>query len=271
MNQAQRGTLAVEPVGQDPAAGGKVLPVLHGIFGRGRNWSSLARALAARRPDWTPLLVDLRLHGDSTAFEPPHTIQAAARDVIDTLDRPIDAVLGHSFGGKVALALAGDLERARQVWIVESSPDARQPGGSAWQLLQTVTALPASFASRGELVERLRAGHVDQRTAQWMASNLESVSGDVYRWRLDLDAVQELLEDFFRRDLWSLVETPPGDVHLHFVKAEDSTTIDEEACRRILAAGQRHGRASLHRVAGGHWVNADDPDALLGLLVEHLP
>jgi pimeloyl-ACP methyl ester carboxylesterase len=38
--------------------------------------------------------------------------------------------------------------------------------------------------------------------------------------------------------------------------------------RAERAAGQR---VHLHRIAGGHWVNADNPDALLDLLIEWLP
>jgi esterase len=50
--------------------------------------------------------VDLRLHGGSTGFEPPHTLGAAADDVdrlVEHLDFHAAAVMGHSFGGKVAL------------------------------------------------------------------------------------------------------------------------------------------------------------------------
>ena len=62
------------------------LMMLHGIYGRGRNWKSMAREIGAARPEWSALLVDLRLHGDSPAFEPPHTLDAAAADVRAVID-----------------------------------------------------------------------------------------------------------------------------------------------------------------------------------------
>src|SRR5690606_41554283 len=52
-------------------------------------------------------------------------------------------------------------------------------------------------------------------------------------------------------------EAPPARVRIHFVKAEESAVLTEEACARIEEAGRRNGRVRLHRVAGGHWVNAD--------------
>ena len=59
------------------------LYVLHGIYGAGRNWASVARSLIAKRPEWGAMLVDLRLHGHSQGFEPPHTLHACAHDVYE--------------------------------------------------------------------------------------------------------------------------------------------------------------------------------------------
>ena len=77
--------------------------------------------------------------------------------------------------------------------------------------------------------------------------------------------------DFFRIDLWPVVEDPPAGLDVHVVKAEESSSLDEAACGRVEAAAARTGRVHLHRVAGGHWVNADNPDALLALLERDLP
>src|SRR4051812_24710793 len=41
------------------------LLVLHGIYGAGRNWGSIARRLVEARPEWGAVLVDLRMHGQS--------------------------------------------------------------------------------------------------------------------------------------------------------------------------------------------------------------
>src|SRR5688572_9540342 len=82
---------------------------LHGILGSGATWRTFARALVKDRPEWGAVLVDLRLHGDSTGFPPPHTVAAAAADVhelFSVVPGPVRGVLAHSFGGKVALSLA---------------------------------------------------------------------------------------------------------------------------------------------------------------------
>jgi len=249
------------------------MAVLHGIYGAGRNWGSVARRVVAERPEWGALLVDLRQHGGSMGFPPPHTL-AAASDDLSTLFRAealaVPALLGHSFGGKVALAHARDAGPSlRQLWIVDSTPEARPPAGSAWEMLRVLRSLPESFAERGEGALALERAGLAHPTAQWMATNLVADRQGSYRWRIDPDEMEALLRDFFATDLWDVVEDPPGELVLHFVKAEESSVLGEAVCTRIERAG-KDGRVHLHRVAGGHWLNADNPGALVSLLVENL-
>lgn len=248
--------------------------VLHGIYGRGRNWAAIARHLVVRRPDWASVLLDLRLHGDSPAFTPPHSVEAAAGDVLEFeahAGLAPRAILGHSFGGKVALSFTARTDvRPLQVWVIDSTPEARPPEGSAWRMLQVVKDLERDFASRQEAIDQMQARGVSPAVAAWMTTNLAFSDGR-YRWRLDLEAVEAMLADFFRVDLWDVVEAPPADVEIEFVKANDSSTLSDSACARIEAAGRATGRVHLHRVAGGHWLNTDNPEAVLALLERRLP
>jgi len=248
--------------------------VLHGIYGRGRNWTTLARQLAEARPDWASLLVDLRLHGASPDFAPPHTVAAAAADLVvleDETRQEAGAVLGHSFGGKVALVhAAGGHDHLSQVWVIDSTPETREPQGSAWRVLDTVRKLPPTFPSRAAAADGLVGGGYSPAVAAWLVSNLRFDHGH-YAWRLDFDAMEALLRDFFRTDLWDVVEDPPRGTVLHFVKANESSVLSEAGCARIEHARRRHGQVYLHRVAGGHWLHVDNPDAVLHLLETHLP
>lgn len=276
MSQAPAGPLPhherVSRVDVDPE---RWLVFLHGIFGAGRNWATVARRLVRARPEWGVLLVDLRQHGASQGFPPPHTIAAAADDVarlIAASGLSVPGVLGHSFGGKVALQLAGSPGGAgiETLWMIDSTPEARAPTGSAWEMLRAFTDLPGPFATREVGVAALQGKGVAEPTARWMATNLEEGAGG-YVWRIEPADMEALLRDFFAVDLWKTVENPPPNLDLHIVKAEESSVLGPEACRRIEDAGSRTGRVHLHRVPGGHWVNADSPDALVGLLVDGLP
>jgi esterase len=253
------------------------LYVLHGIYGAGRNWASVMRRVVQERPDWGVLLVDLREHGGSKGMSPPHTVEAAARDVAElatSLDIQPTAILGHSFGGKVALVFAAhaaeDPGRSlRQVWVVDSTPAARAASGSAWTMLEVVRALPDHFATRDEAVQSLVARGLELPTAQWMATNLEAKEGS-YRWRIDFDVMEELMRSFFDTDAWSIVEDPHG-LDVHLVRAEQSSVLSGETLARAERAAASGKGTQIHVVAGGHWVNADNPAAIEQLLVQKLP
>jgi esterase len=247
--------------------------VLHGIYGAGRNWASVVRRIVRERPEWGGLLIDLRQHGDSQGFAGPHTVQAAAADLDRLAEhtgiRP-DVVLGHSFGGKVALVHAGQTAPApRQVWVIDSTPQEREPDGSAWAMLELLESLPRRFGSRDDLIAQLMERGQPKMLAQWMATNLVSDNGD-YRWRFDFDSIRELLMSFFDTDAWAIVEHPPEGTEIHLVKAEESRILSGAALKRAEAAAAG-GRTFVHRVPGGHWVNADSPTALEALLVQMLP
>ncbi len=250
------------------------LLVLHGAFGTGRNWGTVARRLVRAQPQWGAVLVDLRMHGASQGFTPPHSLEACAVDLhvlMRSLSLQATAVVGHSFGGKVALVFAGDHpEGLRQAWLIDSDPSAAEPAGSAWQMLQAARALPSEFASREEAMAGLERFGFERRVAEWMTTNLERRDGR-YRWRLDFDAMGALLIDFFQTDCWSVVENPPPGVKLHFVKATDSDVLKDAAVERLETVGRATGRVAVHRIQGGHWLNADNPDAIVGLLASILP
>ena len=69
----------VQPPGTSPDAWLYLLP---GIYGAGRNWGSVMRRWVQERPDWGAVLIDLRGHGASQGFSPPHTLESAAADLI---------------------------------------------------------------------------------------------------------------------------------------------------------------------------------------------
>jgi len=259
--------------GADP---GSHLVFLHGIFGSGRNWATVARRLVRYRPEWGALLVDLRQHGSSRGFSPPHTLAAVAADVrqlIVASEYPVRGVLGHSFGGKVALELVRgeDTDAVLEtLWVVDSTPDALAPGGSAWDVVAALERAPGPFQDHVAGVAALKAQKVSEPVARWMATNLEERMGG-WRWRIDLADMEAMLRDFCQVDLWSVAEDPLENLHVHMVKAEESSALGPAACLRLEEAERRTGRVHLHRIAGGHWVNEDNPDALVSLLLKKLP
>src|SRR5271166_6725727 len=87
------------------AGEGPPVVLLHGLFGAGRNFGAVQRALA---PRFRVVALDMRNHGDSP-HDPDMRYLTQAEDVRDTLRAlEIDkaAIVGHSMGGKAAMAMA---------------------------------------------------------------------------------------------------------------------------------------------------------------------
>ncbi|RAV07007.1 alpha/beta hydrolase [Mycolicibacterium sp. GF69] len=83
-----------------PATRAEVLAI-HGLTGHGQRWQTLA---TQHLPERTILAPDLLGHGRSS-WAAPWTIDANIAALSDLLDGPV-VVVGHSFGGAVALNLA---------------------------------------------------------------------------------------------------------------------------------------------------------------------
>lgn len=261
--------LAAVRVGATEASRGLVM--LHGIYGRGRNWQGIARAVTSARPEYACWLVDLPYHGESGAGTHGDTVVGLAADVDAWLTAQgivADAVLGHSYGGKVALAMAAP-RRAQplQIWIIDSTPEPKPPSGSAWTMLALIRRLPSRFATRQAAISALTEGGYTLDMAQWMATNLARDDAG-FVWRLDFAAMERLLLDFFSTDLWSSVEASSTHHDLHFVKASESSAMSGQTVARIEAAANE--RLHLHHRPGGHWIHAESPEIISELLISSL-
>lgn len=83
-----------------PAGPARVLAI-HGLTGHGQRWQTLA---TRHLPDYAIAAPDLIGHGQSS-WAAPWTIDANVAALADLLEGPV-MVVGHSFGGAVALNLA---------------------------------------------------------------------------------------------------------------------------------------------------------------------
>jgi pimeloyl-ACP methyl ester carboxylesterase len=266
--------LAHESIGAEDAAG-PTLYILHGFLGSGRNWASFARSLIDLRSDWRAVLVDLRLHGSSGDVAGPHTVAAAADDLVGLVEAGSPggptAVLGHSFGGKVALMATVRLVPVPvQTWVIDSTPAAGGEAGVAGRMLARLGDSPPSFSDRDQAVGWITGGGFDEATARWMATNLER-SDYGWSWRLDLKGLRELLTDFAVTDLWRIVESPPPDASIHVVGATRGSILASEDAERIRGLAARGEPVVFHELEGGHWLHTDNPAGLLELIADRLP
>lgn len=237
---------------------------LHGILGRGQNWRSIAQRFVDKRPDYAAVLVDLRAHGESDAELPPDTLAQCAADLEALeLTLPVEAVLGHSFGGKVALSYAA--AHPCVTFVVDSTPSARpnkRGSESVLAVLKALRALPASFDDRRAFVRMLNEEHsIPRPTAMWLAMNLKKDRDDMV-FGVDLDRIDALLADYFEQDLWNAVGADTT-----FLLGGKSDVVSDSDVTRAQSAGA----SVLTFEDAAHWVHVDAPEALTDALVERAP
>jgi pimeloyl-ACP methyl ester carboxylesterase len=287
---------AIEVVapGVEPARCEGSALLVHGILGSGANWRSFVRRLVATSPAAARLrwvLVDLRHHGESTRHvreerqalarecpEPPlpDTVAACADDCL-RLGRALgvdwDVLVGHSFGGKVALDLAGRQgANARQLWLLDSPPGAQPERARDTQdeLARVIAALRAvgdPLPPRAEVGRRLEALGLSPGLAQWMTTNVRGDETAGYTWKFDLARCEALIADYLTLDFWPFVEAPPAGLDVRVVYGARSD-------RFGTAERARLGRLPAAKVAvlplAGHWLHADDPAGLMAVMAAGL-
>ena len=265
----------------DGSSPSRLMLVLHGILGSGGNFRTIARRLAERHPTWGFVLVDLRGHGLSQNPPPPSSVASAAEDLVRleataTIAKntknsaPVRGVMGHSFGGKVALAYAGLRgSQLEQVWVLDSGPGAHPASvrkGGAEGVLRALEAMEFPLPSRERFMEILRDQGFSKALIDWLAMNVRRAD-DGYRLRLDLKVIRALIEDYYAQDLWPVIEDRAGGApEFHVVLGGRSESVPEPDVARFKDLA-RAGAVHLHVLPNaGHWLHADDPEGLLSAL-----
>ncbi|MEZ4319071.1 MAG: alpha/beta hydrolase [Myxococcota bacterium] len=253
-------TLAFSRVGAEDAP--HTAWILHGILGAGRNWRSFARRLVAAHPDWAFVLPDLRNHGSTGPLPPPHGLVDCVAD-LDGLPDP-EVVLGHSFGGKVALAWARDRGTARQVWVLDSIP-VSSDGSDDSEVMHVLTSLErvsVPVAERAEVRAELLGMGLSGMLVDWLLTSLEK-GPHGWDWVYGLEGVHAMMADYFRTDFAGFLREHPGHPHIHIVRAMNSDRWTPDVLARIEAGPG----VTLHELPdAGHWLHVDNPDGLLAML-----
>ncbi len=187
--------------------------MLHGALGSGQNFGSFIKRLSDARPDYTYVLIDLRNHGTSHPAPGPNTLEQCALDLVGVIEAhpelpPVTTIIGHSFGGKVAIefvkgAPRAHVERLEQIWVLDSNPGAQDPGDNheISRAAAAVRKVPLPPLGRQHVVESLMSSGMSSGLSNWMTTNVAR-EGNTYRWAFELDGIVTLLDDYFSKDLW---------------------------------------------------------------------
>lgn len=258
-------TLTGAPIG----AGRPRVAFCHGLFGQGRNWTTIARRLGDA---YSCALVDMPNHGRSDWTDDadyPATADRLAAFLRAHPGRPW-ILVGHSMGGKIAMATAlRHPDLVERLCVVDIAPVDYAGQTAFGRYVAGMRSLDlAGIGSRGEADEQLRDAVPDPAVRGFLLQNLRRGGGPHrgWHWQMNLD----LLGD--RLDQLSGWPDPgagsyPGPTLWIAGAGSDYIQPEHEPAMRALFP-------QLHRVTiknAGHWVHADQPEIFTDLLRRFLP
>lgn len=243
---------------------GQPLLIMHGVFGSLDNWQTLAKRLAEH---YNVFLIDLRNHGRS-----PHSDEfdydAMAADVlelVDDLQLPTPAIMGHSMGGKVAMNYALKYStRITKLIVVDIAPKAYPPHHD--EIIDALQSVDLStVTSRGEVDAQLAKTIPEEDIRLFLMKNLYRQEDGTFGWRLNLEAIDKNYGEIAA----AITSDMPFNKSTLFIKGGRSGYIKPED-----VYGSIEHLFTLVEIEtipeAGHWVHAQAPDKVYELVTNFL-
>lgn len=248
--------------------------ILHGLSYFSYDWVGPASDLAADRE---VVAADLRGFGDSSwSPERDYKLPTFAADVVALLDHlhwPKAVLLGHSFGGRIALAAASwNAERAAGLVCVDFAPDVDKAGRMA--VAERIGNQPDTFASVAEAL----AYHGEDRDASPDSPIYKRYEaflrfdGEGYVLKRDLhfrDNFRKVLETGqptpIKADLWGMLSGLA--IPTLVLRGTQSNMFMPETAEKCRQAG---AHVSVEELVGGHNIAGDNPREFVRVVASFL-
>ncbi len=241
------------------------LVFIHGLFGSGVNWRSVAKEFSTTH---TAYVLDLRNHGGSM-HSPSMTYLDMASDIQEfVISQGLqDYVLcGHSMGGKAVIvnALMNDLlldDQLRALVVLDIAPVAYEHSHNSHldALLQIDLE---SVESRAAVDKQLQASIPETATRLFLLQSLVREDG-AFRWKINIPVLQEYMPDIVGFPTRLVVGKKSNKPAL-FLHGKESNYVSDKMHQTIA---EYFPEAQIQGLPGaGHWLHIDQREAMLAAL-----
>jgi len=238
--------------------------LLHGLFGQGANMGGLARVLQA---DFRVHCVDLPDHGHSEWSKGVISIAAYAEQLAGWMDaRHMTRAhwVGHSLGGKVAMALAlAAPAYVDRLVVADIAPVAYAPGHN--RVFAGLAAVAQANCQTRQQAAAILEEYVDEPgVIQFLLMSLTRDHDGMFRWRLN----HEGLAGAYDQLRAEVDYEQPFDGKVLLIRGELSDYVRPEHEGAMLA---RFPHTEMCTIAGaGHWLHAERPGEFNPLVANFL-
>lgn len=240
-----------------PATDAPPLVIAHGLFGSARNWGAIGKRLAQHRQ---VLAVDMRNHGDSPRH-PDHGYEAMAADlaaVIAAHGGQAD-VLGHSMGGKAAMALAlTDPARVRRLIVGDMAPVPYAHSQIGY--VKAMQAIDLDRVTRRAEADAALAERVPEAGLRAFLLQSLTLGEGGSAWKLALETLDDQMPRIMDFPQFRAVFDGPA----LFVTGAESDYVKAADWERIKALFPAAEKEVLPKA--GHWLHADQPNGFIAAI-----
>ncbi len=254
---------------------GQPFVILHGLFGSGDNWFTIAKLLEKH---FEIYLIDQRNHGKS-----PHSDEfnynVLTNDLLDFFNEHTIKkahVLGHSMGGKVAMNFALKYpDMLNSLLLIDIAPknyneNLLQEQSQHKTIIETLCNINLSqIKNRDEANNILSKKIESEKLRAFLLKSLYRNNLGKLEWLLNLQSLKENLENIsggFNNKVWENIEITGFPVL--FIKGGASNYIsknDEILINKIFPA------AEIFEIPNtGHWLHAENPNMLAQKIISFI-
>jgi pimeloyl-ACP methyl ester carboxylesterase len=238
----------------------------HGLFGQGRNFTGIAKALTSSH---RVTLVDMPDHGQSPRSD-RFDYLAAADQVAELLsaDDPV-ALVGHSMGGKISMLTAlRHPELVERLVVVDVAP---VPYDHAAEFEGYITAMRAidldTLERRSDAEDALREAVPSPTVRGFLLQSLRR-EGDQWHWLLNLELLARDLDAITDWPEAALAGTAAYDGPVLWVGGAHSAYVHPDYDEAMTRWFPRNRRVTVK--GAGHWVHSEQPEVFVEVLKRFL-
>ncbi len=242
---------------------GEPLFILHGLFGSSDNWVTIGKQFMHR---FQVVIVDMRNHGQS-----PHSeqmdYQSMATDIYELANnlrlKQIN-LLGHSMGGKTGMTIAEQYPGLIKKLIVADISPRKYPIRHH-QIIDGLLSIDLkNIESRKEADVKLADFVPEYSVRQFLLKNLERDAEKAFKWKLNLEVINNRLEDVGASTIpKTKIETPTL-----FIRGINSNYVTDDDIMEIRKYFFNSRVESIGNA--GHWLHAEQPEAFINTILEFL-
>ncbi|MCB0760651.1 MAG: alpha/beta fold hydrolase [Flavobacteriales bacterium] len=237
---------------------GEPLIIIHGLFGSGDNWISLAKQFAEH---YTVYLLDMRNHGHSPHDE-VFNYDVMAEDVHAFMnDEQIMYAhfIGHSMGGKVIMRHAQRWpDRVEKLVVADMGVKSYPPHHD--RILEALNKIDGQIITSRKQAGTILEEYIQEESVrQFLMKNLYWKEKGLLKWRMNVPVIT--------RSMPSILEAVPDGVveaETMFIRGDQSGYILDEDKFFI---DKIFPNSTLETIANaGHWLHAEAPEQFYSMV-----